>query len=48
VTAEQEKIHHLLDGGDRIPVLGQAHGPATDDAFAFHRDLRRGPDLVAR
>jgi hypothetical protein len=48
MSAEQQKIHHLLNGGDRVLVLGQPHRPATDNAFALHRDLGRGPNLLAR
>src|ERR1044072_5998180 len=47
MTTEQEKIHHFLNGSDRIFVLGQSHRPATDDAFASHRDPSALPNLIA-
>ena len=48
VAAEQQKIHHFLNGGDRVLVLRQPHRPATDDALALHRDLGGLADLFAR
>ena len=47
VAAEQEKIHHLLDGGHGILMLGQSHGPATDDPLAAHGQIGCLSDLLA-
>ena len=41
VAAQQQQVHHLLDAGDRVAVLGQAHGPAGDHPPAAGGDLRR-------
>jgi hypothetical protein len=46
VTAQQQKIHHLLNGSDCVFVLGQSHRPTADDAFAAHRDLSGLSDLI--
>src|SRR5439155_12274852 len=48
IPAEQEEIHDLLDCRDCISMLGQSHGPATNDAFRTDRDLGRDPDLFPR
>src|SRR5688572_32273411 len=48
MSAEQKKIHDLLNGGDGVLVLRQSHRPAGNDAFASHRDAGRVADLLAR
>src|ERR1700730_9872706 len=39
VTAHQYKIYHLLDRGHRVFVLGQSHGPTTDNGASIQRNF---------
>src|ERR1019366_8297697 len=40
VAAQEQKVHYLADGGDRVSMLGDPHGPTDDDALGRHH-LRR-------
>ena len=48
VSTEEQEIHDLLNGRDRVPMLGQSHRPAANDAFRIDRDLCRRTNLFAR
>src|SRR3984893_9930268 len=39
VAAQQQKIDHLLDRGHRVFVLGQSHGPTTDNGASIQRNF---------
>jgi hypothetical protein len=44
---QQQEVHDLADGGHRVGVLGQAHGPAHDGARRGEHVVRRRLDLRA-
>ena len=47
VALEEREVGDLLDGGDRVPVLGDAHRPAEDRRGGAAQHLGRLPDLLA-
>jgi hypothetical protein len=46
VTAQEQKVDHLLDGGHRVSVLGQSHGPTADDGASIQGNFCCCADLV--
>ena len=48
VAAQQQQVDDLLDVGDRVLVLGEAHGPAGDDPPGGRRRSRRPAHAAAR
>ena len=47
VSAQQKKVHHLLNVGDSVAVLGEPHRPATNHRARAEIDLRRFFNLLA-
>src|SRR5258706_15482348 len=45
LSTEQHQVDDLLNVGDGVLVLSQAHGPAEDHALGFHEDARGIFDL---
>ena len=45
IALQKEKVHDLLDRRNRIAMLGESHGPATNGAITSHGDVCRFPDL---
>ena len=48
MSAKEVEVYYLLNGSDRVLVLGQSHRPARDDGSGIHRDVRRMANLLAR
>ena len=45
VSAKESEVRHLVDGGHGVGVLGDAHGPADDEAPGAGYELKRSGDL---
>ena len=47
LAVQQQEVHDLADGGDRVAVLGQPHGAHNDAAGGGHV-IGQLPDLLLR
>ena len=47
ISLQQKDIHDLLDGGDGVPVLGQAHRPGHHRCLRVDEPPGQGLDLLA-
>ena len=48
VAADEQQVGDLLDGSDRILMLGDTHGPADNHALGVRHRLSEFPDLCFR
>ena len=47
MPTQEHHVRHLADRRDRVPVLGDPHGPGADRPVGPEIDLRGGLDLGA-